>query len=1036
MTENLFIAKVIKANAGSGKTYELTRQYLKLLFQGESVDHILATTFTKKAAGEILSRILKRLAEAILNNEKEKELLKSLNLLNQKISTEKCFDDFIKLQHKILISTMDSFFAKIATSFSVELGLNGNLRISEENEKEKIYTETIRKLCQEEEAKELSSLIRDFNDGEEKNSIDMELKEKLSSLYDIFICTPKGAWEEIKSKRNKASDKEIEVFIQRLISAPLTLTKAGKPNERFIQAIKNLIEQVRKKEFNKCCSEGLCKAVISGENKYYNVEISPAIVSILHELIDIIEAEFVDKLNRKTKALYNLLSKYVKFYEELRNKKSIIGFSDLKYILKNVVEKEKLEEIYYRLDTSVKHILLDEFQDTSLVEWELIEPIIDEILSGGEKTFFCVGDPKQAIYGWRGGVAEIFEKITPRWPHVKLEELKKSYRSSPVIIDFVNLICKNLQKTKLKDEYLDVALSWDENFPIHQAQLDIKGHVFVEGVCPPPKNEDTKENVYDVIIEKASQKVCELAKQNHNISIGVLCRSNNFVNKMITSLKGEPYNLSISQEGGVPLLDSKAVVFILAVLKYMNHTDDSLCEYEINLLASDIIKNKEIFFKDLRKRFISNGFFNVVSFLKQKIQDKISTKDNFKMEKLLELCISYDRDAIYNIDDFINNVRSARVEEPSTSNIKVMTIHKAKGLEFDAVILPELDGSMLKQAEPLTVYYDDRTEAPKKVFAHMPTIGKINEEIGKIEHQENALKIREALCILYVALTRAKQHLSIFMPIKKTTKTLNCADFILNILNPDFENNNFIYEVGDKNFYEQKEKIINTEIREKKKFQAFQKQKERKNLIIKNPSSAEGEGFYDIKNRFNLNVEQVLKKGSLYHKFYEQVDWIDKDDFVFDKKIFLDNELADNFSDIELDQAYSKFLKSFEYPKVKNRFLKSFYDKWNVDRVDILKEEQFIFRDGEVAFKGFIDRAILGYKEDKLKNIEIIDFKSDSIDNEDTISKKALFYKPQIDIYREALKRRFSKDKVDISACLLFVSVGEDYTYTYGNNNN
>ena len=212
MTENLFIAKVIKANAGSGKTYELTRQYLKLLFQGESVDHILATTFTKKAAGEILSRILKRLAEAILNNEKEKELLKSLNLLNQKISTEKCFDDFIKLQHKILISTMDSFFAKIATSFSVELGLNGNLRISEENEKEKIYTETIRKLCQEEEAKELSSLIRDFNDGEEKNSIDMELKEKLSSLYDIFICTPKGAWEEIKSKRNKASDKEIEVF--------------------------------------------------------------------------------------------------------------------------------------------------------------------------------------------------------------------------------------------------------------------------------------------------------------------------------------------------------------------------------------------------------------------------------------------------------------------------------------------------------------------------------------------------------------------------------------------------------------------------------------------------------------------------------------------------------------------------------------------------------------------------------------------------------------------------------------------------------
>ena len=1077
MTNNLSYAKLIEANAGSGKTFSLTLEYIKLLLQGETVDHILATTFTKKAASEILQRVIKRLSESVIDETAKKELLSQINLKEPKVTPEIALKNLIKFQHKIMISTMDSFFAKVATIFSTELGFSSNISISSDDLKESIISEAIRNVCNDEKSKDIYYLLKELNNNSEIKGVNDDLGKYFSIFYDEFKKSKRENWLQLKSECKVPTDKQINDLIKMITDAPCPKTAGGKESANFAKLkIKLVTSLLNKQDWNEILKISFFTNILSGNYTYCRVKTSQIFLDIAMKIFDFADACYIDQLNKKLISIYELIEKFAKSYEKIRDSLSTLDFSELKYKLEQISTLDNLSEIYFRLDSSFRHILLDEFQDTSLEEWKIIKPIIDEILSNEERTFFCVGDPKQAIYAWRGGVSDIFKKIPILWPQVITQELTKSYRSSQVIIDFVNLICKNFDSSFFDDEYQNLINNWNDNFPIHDANnKDLKGHILVEIVKKENSNEmmndddfdddlsdnsenldedddsdelleDEEENKDPIIIKKTCERIIELLAKAPNISIGVLCRNNKFVGKVIKALNKEPYNIKASQEGKIDLVEFKSVVFVLSVLKYLIHRNDTMCLFKIKNALLDSEFDIDEILSIVDKLIISDGFKAATYYLYELIKPKISNQDIVAMKELIDICINFDQSSNKNIDDFIRHVSIQKMINISASNVKVMTIHAAKGLEFDAVILPNLEENIYKKPEFLIHYYKDRTQNPDKIYLKAPSnISKLlefkHEEYQEMLLQERLLKLEESLCLLYVALTRAKQSLTIFIPENINNKVLehkifySMASFVLEVLNIENKIRNNVYEFGTKDFYIDKLKTNqklgkSTNLNNEKLLKPnFKKNLKEKNLTVKSPSNEEGSGECKISDIFNLKLAHTLQRGSLYHKFYEKVSWIEE--LSIEKDTYITNDLLSEFSLNEIEEIFSKFENSLKFPKIKQYLSKSYYLKlWNVDEVELLKEEPFVYKEHNTIYKGIIDRVVVGYKNNRVTNVKIIDFKTDVI-SKDELENRGLFYKPQIDIYRTSLIRRYG-DNIEIDATLLFVLMGEDYNY--GNN--
>ncbi|MGI6681359.1 MAG: UvrD-helicase domain-containing protein [Bdellovibrionota bacterium] len=1058
MVNNLATAKLIEANAGSGKTFSLTLEYIKLLLEGESVENILATTFTKKAASEILSRVIERLAMAVLDKEEEKELLLQINSENIKLSPKVALNNLIKFQHKIMISTMDSFFAKIATIFSTELGFISKIDISSEDVKNGILAEAMIKLFKEEEPKKIYDFLNDISNKNEIKSVSDSLFEHFNSFYSEFKNTTKEAWGSLSYDKELLSKDYIASLINDISNTKVPKNKNGSEKANYLKVKTQLLSDLENGNFDNLLTSQLFQNIINGVSTFDRIEIPIDIKFIAQKVIKLFCAYNIEKLNNKTNLIYGLIKKFSKIYEETRDKIGALDFSELKWTLSKIASLDNLNEIYYRLDTRLRHILLDEFQDTSREEWVIIKPMVDEILSSIERTFFCVGDPKQAIYAWRGGVADIFKTIKDNWPQVKKEVLAKSYRSSPVIIDFVNLICKNFKSIDVEECFKDVIEKWDENFSEHLAHnKELRGNVLVQIISKEKEEEnkeDTNENVKEdkedrednIHVISTCKRVKELVDKYPQISIGVLCRSNNLVGEIIFALNEPPYNIKASQEGKVRLVDFKSVIFILSVLKYMEHRRDTMCLFKIKSVSKELfgdeVRDKTL--QLLKRIFIDDGFKGVVSFLYKDIKDKLSSLEKLVVEQLIDICILYDQEGKKNIDEFLNYVSLQTMVNITSSNVRVMTMHAAKGLEFDAVVLPNIEDDIFKHQDKILHYYEDRTKKPKRVLLGAKAsvsrvLEKEHEVYSEMALQEKKIKLEETFCLLYVALTRAKQSLSIFISKdykNKLTKKnyYSMASFILQILGSKISNEE-VFKIGDDDFYKVKEekkseaKKCKDKNKDKNKdkeilFTSFKKKEKEKNLSVKSPSNEEGDGEYLVKDILNINLEQTLKRGSVYHKFFENISWLDEVDV--EAKNFIIRDAQNDFSESELSEMFEKFKNSLTFPKIRERLSKAYYfDTWEIDDIEVLVEEPIMFKQNDVIYKGFIDRVVLGYKKGKISNIEIIDFKTDSVSSEN-VGSKLSFYKPQIEIYKNALVKQYG-EVANVDTVLMFVMAGKVY---------
>ena len=406
---------LISASAGTGKTFQLSNRYIGLLHSGVTPDQILATTFTRKAAGEILDRVIVRLAEAALDADQRQKLAEQLAIAS--LTQSRCYEllgQLLRQLHRLRVSTLDAFFAQLAGSFSLELGLPTGWRIIEELHEKYLRTEAIERTLQGDSTHDVQRLLHLMAKGTAQRSVSEMVRETVNQLYNLYMETDAAAWQQIPQPKLLSSER-LASLIQELRDAALPVDK------NFAKARDKDLAAAETGDWESFIGTGLAAKVLAGETTYYRKTIPAEVVRLYEQLLNQARGVLLQQMAGQTQATYELLDKFHVIYAQLKQQSGALRFEDITRALAASDRLGSIDGQHFRLDTPIAHLLLDEFQDTSLTQWRVLRPFAQFVTAtddaragaaaGGRSSFFCVGDVKQAIYAWRGGKSEIFEAL-------------------------------------------------------------------------------------------------------------------------------------------------------------------------------------------------------------------------------------------------------------------------------------------------------------------------------------------------------------------------------------------------------------------------------------------------------------------------------------------------------------------------------------------------------------------------------------------------------------------------------------------------
>lgn len=813
---------LVRASAGTGKTYRLTARLLQILLQGGAPESVLATTFTRKAAGEILDRVLVTLAKSAGDPAELEKLRQQVGL--ESLPPSICLQLLQRLVssiHRLRICTLDSLFTQLAKSFPFELDLPPAWRLTDEIEEEWLSERAVDAVIASLDPGELTTVLSMLGKGDIKRSVARELLSVVGSTYAVQRQCPADAWTQLLAPK-MPEDPEIT-------SAAGMLRTAEAKGKRIPDKLQSMANALESRELDDLGDDTLianiAKARFQREVvKFGNSKMPEGIDPYLDVLYAAVKSVTLARLAAQNEATGRILAAYDFHIRELKDSLRVMSFDDVAHRLANVFSSLDAETLTRRMDGAIDHVLLDEFQDTSPAQWQVLRPLALRAAQSSDsnpstahdkekvsQSFFCVGDTKQAIYGWRGGVAEIFDAVADEIPGVGQVEQNESYRSSPVIMSFVNDVFSNLPRHSVAD----AADSFDtsdkgmyeakavrrfaEQFPVHVSNRpDLSGYVRFENSA---KVEGDASDKSMACYQLAAQRIAELNSVAPNAEIAVLTRTNKTVGLMIYLL--ESLGVDVSQEGGNPLTDSPAVELVLSALMFAEHPGDRRWWY--HLRETPIGRIKSISPIMIRRMIDDQGLAASVRFFADHLAPVCDARDTLRLRQLTQLALQYEPNASTRLRDFVRMVGEKRVERPQPAPVRVMTVHKSKGLEFDAVFLPEIDGSLGKQAPTCVAEVPHLAEPPTAMSRYLTTKSWhfLSKAWRRSFGNQSAGEITESLCLLYVAMTRTKQGLYLITPPgnpeSKTAsalihQSLDCEDSLK-------DGDQLLYESGTPDWY-------------------------------------------------------------------------------------------------------------------------------------------------------------------------------------------------------------------------------------------
>jgi len=1058
--------RLIKASAGSGKTFQLSGHFLRQLFLGDRPETILATTFTRKAAGEILGRVLLRLAEAAEDPKAAKRLAEFLAPAEVTCETSlTLLADVTRHLHRLRVCTLDSFFQQVARSLTLELGLPPGWSIVDEHTDRELREQSIDAVLSQHIPQDAQNLMQMLAKGRSKRSVRDLIDDTVSNYHELFLLTDDEAWNKLP-KFNRLTQEQRDQAQRDLYAAPLPTDK------RFIKARAEDMERFQTEQWDEFIDKGLASKVLSGDLKYYGKTLNEEIVEIYERLLMHAKAELLERLGLQMKAIRNLMTRFDREYSKLRSEHGWLRFNDVTRILAKSAGAASGKRMGFRLDSSIRNLLLDEFQDTSSDQWKILRRLTESLNEhGGKSSFFCVGDGKQAIYGWRGGVAGIFDAVVEAVTDIKTDTLDTSRRSSPAVMEAVNQIFKHITNHNNMDDYTAASLKWSDDFPEHStAHKDMPGYVgFRTSPMMEGESADERRGPW---FRWVAEQIRDLHQQTPGAEIGVLTRKNRTVARLVHELS--LLNVPASEEGGTPPTDSPAVLALLSLLQMTSHPACQVSRFHVarspfaEVVGLHRWRDLPLATKvaaSLRERLMDDGYGKTLQWLSESVRSFCSARDILRLQQVVSQGWLFDATGSLNPCDFVRLLENSKFQKSEPAPVRVMTVHQSKGLEFDVVVLPEIDGQLFQS--PQAAFTSEKAgEAPDRVcvWSKKSLRPLLPDSLQKAFEDTISRQVAESLCVFYVALTRAKNAMHLLCPpIMGDKLPKSYAGLLLAALagGNQAPPSTTLYKTGDPEWFTGLPHMLIAETQPRTASKATIPQVRlspmhdgrRRGLRRRAPSRHDETRLYlpevtsAIARREPVDDEAVAvprkgppavdarTRGTVMHAWFECFEWLGGSESVPDESLLRKRSLELSVPDAIVNLLLPDFLKMLKQPDIRKTFepttgggAPSFDMHKNQLtsgelHLKVERERTFVLLHNGELVQGTIDRLVLLYNNGRPVAADVVDFKTDRFvgDRGRWIEGKRRHYGPQLAEYRFAVSHCFGIPSENISTRLLLL---------------
>ncbi|HEY9250044.1 MAG TPA: UvrD-helicase domain-containing protein, partial [Rariglobus sp.] len=749
-----------------------------------------------KAAGEFFDEILNKLARAARDPGEARRI--GADIGEPQLEPA----DFLRMlrtmvgaMHRLSLGTLDGFFARVVRAFPLELGLGGDFEILQEHGSQLERGRVLRQLFAraggelDDAQKEFVEAFKRATFGAEEKRLAARLDRFIDDHQNLYLDAPEGAawgnprriWPEGSAWLEQSGDpKGAADVLRRWVAGEnekqrkrwddfLEAFEAWAPGAMLPKAMDYILPKAL--EAWAALGEEDVELVIERKKQVLPPDIGAALKAL-------VRAVFAGELTRRlemTQGIHTVLDGYEAVYHDLVRRAGKLTFADVQRLLMpesgapRLAGMDSNEDgrlmVDWRLDAKFDHWLLDEFQDTSHGQWSVLRNLIDEAVQDpeGRRSLFYVGDVKQAIYAWRGGDPRLFREIFDHYNAVApgtIEEgrLDQSWRSGPAIVATVNRVFGDAA-VLARLVPAATAERWTREWRDHvSAKPQLGGQVvWLHG-------DDDEARAAQTL-----RLLSEINPLERGLSVAVLVQSNDAATWLADYLR---------REGGLPAVaasdlhvcvDNPLTAAVLALLKAAAHPGDRFAWEQVRMtplagvIATRIDGGEALLPRDVLQQIHAEGFARTVETWLRRLEPVIAADDVFSRERarqLTEAAQFFDATGSRDVAEFLQFAERHVVRDAETAAVvRVMTIHKSKGLGFDVVVLPDLEGNSLatRRRDGLAVQRTaDRAvewilDMPPKLFHENDAV--LSANVAEAE----ADAAYEKLCLFYVALTRAKR---------------------------------------------------------------------------------------------------------------------------------------------------------------------------------------------------------------------------------------------------------------------------------------
>jgi len=1022
--------RLIHASAGTGKTWQLSGRYLELLFAGVEPRAILATTFTRKAAGEIQDRVLERLARAAVDPQARRLLGEQIDRELSAAQVEELLASLTRRLDQMRVRTLDAFFVHLGRLFALELGLPPEWSIADDAEERILQREAVARTLATTERTELLLLLRGLQRADASRTVEYTLLREVEHGRDAFLESHPDAWRRVVPP-NAVEPDELADALERVRSAELPETKDGRPRAAWRRAQSSIVAAVEARDWKRLVELLLVARIAEGQEDFDGKPIPPGWIEPVQVLLQQAAHEIVSEVVAFNAAARTWLERFEERFDELKAEERVYRFEDLPKALHPRDESRlgALEQIWYRLDGRLDHLLLDEFQDTAPVQWRILSPLAEEILADGtgRRSFFCVGDLKQSIYGFREAEPRLLASMEDLHPALVRSRLDRSWRSSPIVLAAVDQVFSTIGTNAAfeREEHRQAASDFQADYGPHEAvNATMPGAVLLLE-APPAEPEERAFRA----LELAAARVAALVHEAPGASIAILLRRNEYIARTIFLLRD--HGVRASGEGGNPLTDSAAVLHFLSLLHLSDHPGDSAAAFHVatsplaaavGLSQSGFLRERGPVAESVRARLAREGYGAFAASFLAAVDAGYGAWDRSRFRQLVDLAYAHEQRSVLRAGRFVDHVRLTRVEDPAATQVQVMTVHSAKGLEFDAVILPELDGPFLPQRTQLLTERPDPAGLVTAVSrAPLEQVCRLEGTLERLWIQQERRELREALCLLYVAMTRARSRLEMIVQHRKPGDIPHTFAGVLRaafgVFAPGEGGLLWAHEENASSWFvaPAREDVAVRPPPRPAPFRAVTTAP----LAHRTPSASEGAGKRATAALLRSPRSPARIGGELVHRWLAAVEWLE--DFrATDEELLAAG--ARTTADERLSRKTLALLRGFlAAPNTRAALSRPSGPTtvWRERAFSLVLPEP----DGsEALWSGAFDRVVLHGTTGSWSSAEVIDFKTDEVDASGLDARVEL-YRPQLEGYRRVLARMTGLAEERIAARLLFLQL-------------